>query len=250
MTIHQLVSRADGSGGFAVVETDNSADLIGTTSKFTPFADYLIYPESTSPMVCGRRRKPSNSGINRLNRDTSRDTSKGRPGGPPSPSRESASLDSPPRFRQPVAGGAAVARRGGAMLRKHRTEQKAEKLRAGDQWTETGLVFTTELGAAVDPRNFLRVIEGAAAAAGAQGVGVHTLRHSAAVSWLEAGVHIKAVADMLGHSSISITGDTSDGTARCGDGGRVLGCERRCDTRCATYPAGMAFGVCAVAVWL
>jgi integrase len=38
------------------------------------------------------------------------------------------------------------------------------------------------------------------------------------VAWLEAGVHIKAVADMLGHSSISITGDiyghTSDGTAR------------------------------------
>jgi integrase len=33
-----------------------------------------------------------------------------------------------------------------------------------------------------------------------------------------AGVHIKAVADMLGHSSIAITGDiyghTSDGTAR------------------------------------
>jgi site-specific recombinase XerD len=36
---------------------------------------------------------------------------------------------------------------------------------------------------------------------------VHTLRHSAAVAWLEAGVHIKAVADLLGHSSISITGD-------------------------------------------
>jgi hypothetical protein len=44
MTIHQLVSRADGSGGFAVVETDNSADLIGTTSKFAPFADYVICP--------------------------------------------------------------------------------------------------------------------------------------------------------------------------------------------------------------
>jgi site-specific recombinase XerD len=36
---------------------------------------------------------------------------------------------------------------------------------------------------------------------------VHTLRHSAAVGWLEAGVHIKAVADLLGHSSIAITGD-------------------------------------------
>ena len=34
-----------------------------------------------------------------------------------------------------------------------------------------------------------------------------TLRHSAAVAWLEAGVHIKAVADLLGHSSIAITGD-------------------------------------------
>ena len=104
------------------------------------------------------------------------------------------------------------------MLRRHRTEQKAERLRAGDQWQETGLVFTTEFGTPVDPRNFLRVIEEAAKAAGVDGVGVHTLRHSAAVGWLEAGVHIKAVADMLGHSSISITGDiyghTSDGTAR------------------------------------
>lgn len=48
--------------------------------------------------------------------------------------------------------------------------------------------------------------------------GVHTLRHSAAVAWLESKVHIKAVADLLGHSSIAITGDTyghtSDDTAR------------------------------------
>ena len=36
---------------------------------------------------------------------------------------------------------------------------------------------------------------------------VHTLRHSAAVAWLEECVHIKAVADLLGHSSIAITGD-------------------------------------------
>lgn len=39
----------------------------------------------------------------------------------------------------------------------------------------------------------------------------------AAVAWLEAGVHTKAVADLLGHSS-SITGDiyghTSDATTR------------------------------------
>ena len=64
----------------------------------------------------------------------------------------------------------------------------------------------------------LRTIELAAAKAGLENVGVHTLRHSAAVAWLEAGVHIKAVADLFGHSSIAITGDiyghTSDATTR------------------------------------
>lgn len=105
-----------------------------------------------------------------------------------------------------------------AMLRRHRTAQKAERLRAANQWQDSGLVFTTELGGPVDPRNLLRVIEVASKAAGVDGVGVHTFRHSAAVAWLEAGVDIKAVADLLGHSSIAITGDvyghTSDDTAR------------------------------------
>ena len=44
-----------------------------------------------------------------------------------------------------------------------------------------------------------------------------TLRHSAALGWLEVGVHIKAVADHARALIISITGDiygdTSDGTA-------------------------------------
>jgi integrase len=79
-------------------------------------------------------------------------------------------------------------------------------------------VFTTELGAPVDPRNLLRVIEVASKVAKVEGVGVHTLRHSAAVAWLESGVHIKAVSDLLGHSSIAVTGDvyghTSDDAAR------------------------------------
>lgn len=95
-----------------------------------------------------------------------------------------------------------------ALPRKHKVAQAAEQLRAGgDQWRDSGLVITTELGGPVDPRSFLRVIEVAAKAAGVEGVGIHTLRHSAAVAWLEPGVHIKAVADLLGHSSIAITGD-------------------------------------------
>ena len=104
------------------------------------------------------------------------------------------------------------------MLKRHRTEQLAERLRAGDQWTDTGLVFTTELGMPVDPRNLLRVVEKAARAAGIDRVGVYTLRHSVAIDWIETGTNIRAVADLLGHSSISVTGDvyghTSDVIAR------------------------------------
>ncbi len=100
------------------------------------------------------------------------------------------------------------------MLRKHRTAQKAERLRVGDQWHHSGLVFTTEFGTAVDPNNLLRVAQNAAKSAKVDGMGLHTLRHSAAVTWLESGVHIKAVADLLGHSSISITGDTYGHTSQ------------------------------------
>jgi integrase len=105
-----------------------------------------------------------------------------------------------------------------AMLRRHQTAQKKDKMKAGSEWVDSGLVFTNESGGPVEPRNLLRVIETAAKTAGVEGIGVHTLRHSAAVAWLDAGVHIKAVADLLGHSSIAITGDvyghTSEDTAR------------------------------------
>jgi uncharacterized protein DUF3303 len=44
MAIHQIMSRADGGGSFAIVETDSASDLIDATSTFTPFGDYEIYP--------------------------------------------------------------------------------------------------------------------------------------------------------------------------------------------------------------
>ncbi len=104
------------------------------------------------------------------------------------------------------------------MLRAHRADQNAERVTARDQWQENELVFATEFGTPVDRRNILRTVQIAAQKAGMSDIGVHTLRHSAAVIWLESKVHIKAVADLLGHSSIAITGDiyghTSDDTAR------------------------------------
>jgi hypothetical protein len=43
-TYHQFVGRIDGGGGFAVVETDNPADLVETTGQFATILDYQIYP--------------------------------------------------------------------------------------------------------------------------------------------------------------------------------------------------------------
>jgi len=76
----------------------------------------------------------------------------------------------------------------------------------------------TESGTTVEPQNILRAVKAAASAAALTGVAVHTLRHSAATTWLENGVHLKAVSELLGHASIAITADIyghlSEETAR------------------------------------
>jgi len=38
----------------------------------------------------------------------------------------------------------------------HKKRQIVEKLAAGEIWEMSGLVFTTELGKVIEPRNFLR----------------------------------------------------------------------------------------------
>ena len=103
-------------------------------------------------------------------------------------------------------------------LRHHKIAQSAERRRLGPLWEERGLVFTTSGGSGgrvsggkpVDPRNVLRAVKEGARAAGLNeeaAVNVHTLRHSAASAMLVGGVPLLTVSRMLGHSSVSITGD-------------------------------------------
>jgi integrase len=86
-----------------------------------------------------------------------------------------------------------------------RAGQAQERRRAGSLRRETGFVFTTETGEPCDPRNARRAPKVAAARAGLPHAGLHTLRHSAASVMLTAGVPLKVVSEILGHSSI--TGD-------------------------------------------
>ncbi|MFC9559599.1 tyrosine-type recombinase/integrase [Agromyces sp. NPDC056965] len=108
------------------------------------------------------------------------------------------------------------------LLRKHRAAQAAERLRAGELWADRGLVFATETGGPVDPRNALRALTTAAKKAGVESIGLHTLRHSAASTMLSAGVPLTDVSRMLGHSSVAITGDiyghvSTDGQKRAAE---------------------------------
>ena len=59
-------------------------------------------------------------------------------------------------------------------------------------------------GTAVEPRR-LRAINTAAKALGISGVGLHRLRH--ATRMLAAGVPLHTVSELLGHSSVAVTGD-------------------------------------------
>jgi integrase len=94
-----------------------------------------------------------------------------------------------------------------ATLRAVKTREASDKLRAGNLWSQTGHVFTTELGEPCDPRNALRALSTAAKTVGLHNVGLHTLRHSAASVMLTNGVPLTVVSQALGHAGIAITAD-------------------------------------------
>jgi integrase len=92
-------------------------------------------------------------------------------------------------------------------LRAHRVRQVAERLHAGSAWTEQGLIFCTQTGMPLDPRNALRSLTVTAARVELTDISLHTLRHSAASALISSGVHMKVVQELLGHSSYAITAD-------------------------------------------
>jgi integrase len=93
------------------------------------------------------------------------------------------------------------------VLTRIRERTAAERSQAAQLWVDSGHVFVTDIGEPCDPRNALRALTTAARRAGLVGVGLHTLRHSAASVMLSERVPLNVVSQILGHSGISITAD-------------------------------------------
>lgn len=70
-----------------------------------------------------------------------------------------------------------------------------------------GLVFTTTIGTAIEPRNLLRVFDQLIVKAGVRRIRFHDLRHTCASLLLAQGVPPRVVMDVLGHSQFSIAMD-------------------------------------------
>jgi integrase len=94
------------------------------------------------------------------------------------------------------------------LLKMQKERQAKERSAAGPAWVETGLVFTQEDGTAYHPDyltyRFAVLIE----RAGLPPIRLHDLRHIAATLSRAAGVDMKGVQVMLGHSCMQITADT------------------------------------------
>ena len=95
-----------------------------------------------------------------------------------------------------------------AALRAHRDRQRTEAAAFGPGYRASGFVFTNLNGDPMAPDRLTRTFRQLAAEAGLPPVRLHDLRHGAATLALAAGVDLRVVQEMLGHSSIVLTADT------------------------------------------
>lgn len=93
-------------------------------------------------------------------------------------------------------------------LRRQRVQQAAERLAAGDQWHDSGLVFTTALGSAMDAANVrrdfrraLRLVSGI----DPKDWTPRELRHSFVSLLSNAGLPVEQISQLVGHRGTTVT---------------------------------------------
>lgn len=91
-------------------------------------------------------------------------------------------------------------------LQAHKDARAFERRQAGDAWQDSGLVFTTETGEALEPRALVASFKRHLASAGLpETIRFYDMRHAAASLLLAEGAPLPAVSALLGHSLTSTT---------------------------------------------
>ncbi|MBI3962266.1 MAG: site-specific integrase [Deinococcus sp.] len=91
------------------------------------------------------------------------------------------------------------------ILAAHKQRQEAERAFLGVAWPETDLVFTSELGTPLHPRNFERTWYRLQAEAGVPQVRLHDLRHLHVSLLVKRGFDLRTIADRVGHTDPAFT---------------------------------------------
>ena len=93
------------------------------------------------------------------------------------------------------------------LLAEHKRKQERYMELVGDYYTDNDLIFSSSRGDYLDPGNFNRKLNKTVKKIGIAQISPHALRHSFATRGLEAEVSLKAMQELLGHSSLTVTGD-------------------------------------------
>lgn len=91
------------------------------------------------------------------------------------------------------------------LLKAHKEKQEAKIHEADSDFTNNGLVFCTENGNYIEPRNFMRKFYSLLNKAGIPMTNVHSMRHTFATRLFEANESPKTVQELMGHSDVSHT---------------------------------------------
>ena len=94
------------------------------------------------------------------------------------------------------------------VLIQHKEQQEEEKADAGDLYLDKNIVFCTDTGRYIHPRNFMRSFYRIVEKAEIPKANVHSLRHTFATRMLELGESAKVVQELLGHKNIMQTLNT------------------------------------------
>ena len=91
------------------------------------------------------------------------------------------------------------------LLKEYRTEQYQTRLMLGDQWNDSGKVFTNETGGVIYPDTLSSWFREFIKRHNLPDAHIHTLRHVSATLLIAGGVDIATVSKRLGHANKSTT---------------------------------------------